>query len=103
MKILVTGATGFVGAHLTRSLLNQGYQVRVLRRSHSEMAELKGLDVEHHIGDVTDPMSLNLATQSVDIVCHLAGVVGYSKSMRAVMDKVNIFGTRNIIDACLKK
>ena len=102
MKILVTGATGFVGGNTTRSLINRGHLVRVLRRSQSDLTELEGLDVEHHIGDIMDLASLHQATQGIDIVCHLAGVVGYSKAMRETMKKVNILGTQNVIEACLK-
>ncbi len=112
MKILITGATGFVGTQLTQRWLDEEHEIRILRRSHSDISKLeevqksKGLKskglLEHHIGDIIDPKSLLKATQGVSVVCHLAGVVGYSKAMRATMEKVNVYGTQNVINACLK-
>lgn len=102
MKILVTGATGFVGGKLTRKLLSQGHEIHVIQRNKNDRMGLKELNVEHHIADVTDPVSLERATKGMEIVCHLAGVIGYSKAMREIMEKVNVLGTQNVIDACLK-
>lgn len=51
------------------------------------------------IGDVTDAESVRKACLDVDTVFHLAGVVGYSKAMRAQMEQVNVQGTRNVVDA----
>jgi dihydroflavonol-4-reductase len=60
------------------------------------------LGVEEVLGDVCDPLSLENSTRDVDIVYHLAAVIGYNRAMRAEMDKVNIQGTRNVIGAILK-
>ena len=102
LKILITGATGFLGGQLTQRLVNQGYKVCILRREHSSLGELKDLDIEHFIGDITHLSSIRKATQGVDVVCHLAGLVGYSKTMRSPMEKVNVTGTQNVIQACLE-
>ena len=100
MKFLVTGATGFVGSWLTRFLLESGNEVRVLHRSHSDLRELEGLKLDHCIGDVTDRDSVLRATKDIHSVFHLAGLVGYSRSMRENMELVNIRGTQNILEAC---
>lgn len=100
MKVLVTGATGFLGSWLTRRLVEEGHDVRILRRKSSDLSELDGLTVEHGIGDVSDPESTLKACQGVEAVFHLAGVVGYSKAMRDLMEKVNVQGTRNVVEAC---
>ena len=102
MKILVTGATGFVGGHLTQELVRQGHEVCILRRSQSDVSDLAHLDIKYCLGDVTDSHSLIQASRGVDVVCHLAGVVGYSKAMRTLMEQVNVLGTQHVINACLK-
>ena len=102
MKILVTGATGFAGSWVTRFLVERDHEVFVLRRSNSDLSELEGLPVQHLMGDVTDPESVDLAVRQVDHVFHLAGVVGYSKAARELMNQVNIEGTRNLVQSCIK-
>lgn len=99
MAVLVTGATGFVGAWLVRRLVEQGEAVHVLHRKTSNLEDLKGLPFVSKIGDVTDPSSVNQACLDVDTVFHLAGVVGYSRAMRPQMERVNVDGTRNVIEA----
>ena len=55
---LVTGGTGFVGAHVARALVDAGIQVRILRRSTSRLDLVHDIDCEHAVGDVLDPDSL---------------------------------------------
>lgn len=99
MAVLVTGATGFVGAWLVRRLVEQGETVHVLHRKSSSLVDLEGLPFTSKIGDVTDFDSVKEACLDVDTVFHLAGVVGYSKAMREQMDRVNVGGTKNVVDA----
>jgi dihydroflavonol-4-reductase len=61
MTILVTGATGFIGAALIRQLLNQGDKVRVLLRPQSNRRNLEGLQIEFAYGDLEDTASLESA------------------------------------------
>lgn len=100
MKVLVTGATGFLGGWLVRRLLEEGCDVRIIKRPNSSLEELEGLKLEIVAGDVTDRASLIEATKGVDTVFHLAGLIGYSRAQRSAMEKVNVDGTRNVIDAC---
>lgn len=99
MAVLVTGATGFVGAWLVRRLTEQGETVHVLHRKTSNLDDLKGLAFVSKLGDVTDAESVSKACLDVDTVFHLAGVVGYSKTARPLMDQVNVGGTRNVVAA----
>lgn len=99
MAVLVTGATGFVGTWLVRRLIEQGERVHVLHRRSSNLGELTGLDFVSAIGDVTDAESVRKACQDVETVFHLAGVVGYSRAMRSLMESVNVEGTRHVAEA----
>ncbi|OFZ28677.1 MAG: dihydroflavonol 4-reductase [Bdellovibrionales bacterium RIFCSPHIGHO2_01_FULL_40_29] len=100
MKVLVTGANGFLGSWLTKRLLAEGHQVNALIRKNSDLSELENTKPNYIYGDVTDALSLQEACKNMDTVFHLAGVVAYKKSERPTMDKVNVQGTANVIAAC---
>ncbi|MCC7403453.1 MAG: SDR family oxidoreductase [Bdellovibrionales bacterium] len=102
MKALVTGATGFVGSWLTRALCERGIKVRVICRNPELAGSLRNLPVELVPGDVTQPESLDRACQEIHSVFHLAGVVGYSRAMRPLMNQVNVDGTKNMVEAALR-
>ena len=106
MKTLVTGATGFVGSALVRQLLERGSDVRILRRTNSQLDLLgnHARSVEHAVGDVRDPESLQEAMRRVDCIYHVAGSVGVMARERrtiARMRRVNVEGTANVVDAAL--
>lgn len=100
MKVLVTGANGFLGSWLTRELVNQGHDVYALVRPKSDISELQGVKCKYLHGDVTDVHSLLEAFKGIDTVFHLAGVVAYKKSDRAQMERVNVQGTQNVVEVC---
>lgn len=101
MKALVTGATGFVGSHLARLLIEKGHQVRILRRATSRLDAIRDLDVEHYIGDLDDPDSLGEALEGIDWVFHTAAVADYWRSGKAAIYRVNVNGTRALLEAAL--
>lgn len=72
MKVLVIGATGFLGANLVRALLAKGEQIRVLVRPTSKLLALEGLDVERVQGDLSDAESLVRACTGIRVVYHTA-------------------------------
>src|SRR6266568_9284049 len=72
MDVLVTGATGFVGANVARLLVADGYRVRVLARPTSSLQALSGCRVEIFRGDILDPHALAPAVRGCAIVFHVA-------------------------------
>lgn len=101
-NVLVTGANGFLGAHLCRRLQNEGFIVSALVRKNSDLSEIEHLKLNLIYGDVTKAESLEAAVKNQEMVFHLAGFVGYKKHERPLMDLVNVTGTKNIVDACVK-
>lgn len=99
LKALVTGATGFIGSHLTEALIRKGVQVRCLVRTTSDLRWLQGLPVEFVHGDCTDKSSLKEAVRDVDWVFHVAGTIKALKE--ETYFEVNGVGTENLIRACL--
>jgi len=98
MRALVTGANGFLGAWLTRRLLEGGHAVRVLLRPRGAADSLSGLAVEQVRGDVTEPATLPAAVRGCDLVFHLAGI--RRAPGREDFLRVNALGTRNLLEAC---
>lgn len=96
---LVTGGTGFIGSHVARTLVDSGYQVRILRRTTSRLDAVRDIACEHAIGDVTDPASLREAMDGVDWVFHVAAVADYWRNDPAKIYAVNVDGTRNVLEA----
>ncbi|MFT5143439.1 MAG: dihydroflavonol-4-reductase [Rhodothermales bacterium] len=103
-RTLVTGATGFLGAHLVRILVGNGEAVRVLIRSPKRMDILNDVadQVEIVQGDVRDFDDVQDALVGVDRVFHCAAFVGFGgRSESDVMMDVNVGGTRTVVDAAL--
>lgn len=101
MKILVTGASGFLGGHLTEELVNRGYRVRAFVRRTSDTRLLKELGVELFTGDVTDPKTLGPATRGVDAVVHLAAYYTFF-GKKELYELVNVKGTEWTARAALE-
>jgi dihydroflavonol-4-reductase len=101
-RVIITGANGFLGSWLTRRLLAEGHEVFALVRKSSDLAELDGVNCQYLFGDVTDPQSLDSALLNMDTVFHAAGLVAYTAADRPRMEQVNVQGTQNVIDSCLK-
>ncbi len=100
-NVLVTGGTGFIGSNLAIALHSEGCNVRILRRRNSDLRAIGNADVEHCIGDLQDADSIGRAVKGCDTVFHTAAVVSYWPRQREQMFKVNVGGTRNIVQACL--
>jgi len=99
---LVTGATGFVGANLTRLLIEKEFRVRCLARKGSDRRNLGGLDVEIVEGDLRDPGSLDSACAGTRFVFHVAADYRIWVPDPSAMYASNIQGTENILKAAGK-
>ncbi len=103
MKVLVTGATGFIGSQLTAELVRRGHRVRVLRRASSRTLMLADLpDVEHVLGDILEPDAVAQAVRGCDVVYHVAALSSYWRAQRDQVYRVNVDGTRVVMEACLR-
>lgn len=100
-KVLVTGASGFVGSAVVRALLSRGYDVRALVRPTSPRRNLEGLKVEIAQGDLLDTASLATALDGCDTLIHTAA--DYRLWVRGddAMMRVNVEGTRLLMQAAL--
>ena len=101
MKILVTGATGFIGSAVTRALVAAGHEVRVLVRASSPLDNLRGLAVEPVQGDLGDPASLRRAVSGCSALFHLAACYRLWSRNRKLLYTVNVAGTRDLMLAAL--
>jgi dihydroflavonol-4-reductase len=100
-KVLVTGASGFVGGHLVRRLVEAGADVRILHREQSRLDHLQDLPIERHPGDIRDSDAVRRAVSGCEVVFHVAGAISYWSGDLAWMTAVNVSGTEHVIDACL--
>jgi len=99
MLSLITGANGFIGNHITRFLLGQGEQVRVLVRPQSDRRLLEGLPVEFAYADLRDAASLSAPLQGVQRVYHVAADYRlWAKHPQDIYES-NVTGTRNLLTA----
>ena len=106
-RVLVTGAGGFIGSHLTERLVELGASVRALVE-YNALGSWGWLDdsaarddVEVRLGDVRDPDSVRAATEGIDTVFHLAALIAIPYSYEAPQSYVetNVLGTINVLRA----
>src|SRR6266851_4796087 len=100
MDVLVTGATGFVGANVARLLVADGYRVRVLARPASSLQALSGCRVEIFRGDILDPHALAPAVRGCAIVFHVAADYRLWAKDPHEIYRNNVDGTRTVLEAC---
>ena len=101
-RVLVTGATGCVGANVVAASLARGYAVRAMHRSTSAFGALAELDPELVVGDVLNTASLLAAMRGCALVFHVAAVADYWRTPADRIYQVNVEGTRNVAAAALE-
>lgn len=114
--ILITGATGLLGGHLTAALVMQGKKVRAVYRHKNKIKNTREIlsfytnEVEKYVAqiewveaDVTDVFSLETALTGIDEVYHCAGLISFNDKDTEQLHKVNAEGTANIINISLEK
>jgi dihydroflavonol-4-reductase len=100
MKVLVTGATGFIGGNLARELCRRGYQVRALVRPNSSTLTIEDTGIEMVTGDILDQESLGKAVRGCQRVFHCAAVYSFwSPDPRAIY-RTNVDGTAAVLETC---
>lgn len=106
MEILVTGPDGVLGSNLVRELIKREYKVSVLlepvKENTSLPKTLEGLPIHIYYGNILDPVALDKAFVNKQIVFHCAASTKMFPAQNDIVNTVNIGGTQNIIDACLK-
>ncbi len=100
-RTLVTGATGFLGSHVTGLLVERGDEVRALVRASSNLRALEGLDLETVRGDVRDRRAVRRALRGVERVFHAAGTTDL-RLARAATFALNVEGTRIVLEEALR-
>jgi nucleoside-diphosphate-sugar epimerase len=101
MRYYLTGATGFIGGHVARQLVEAGHHVVALARSPSKAAALQSLGVELIPGDITDPDGLAEGMAGADGVFHIAGWYKLGARKRDMAFAINVDGTRNVLGAAV--
>ena len=98
MKYFLTGATGFLGSVLARQLREAGHEVNASVRSPEKANDLEAIGVKLFKGDVTDKESMRAPMTGVDGVFHVAGWYKIGTKDKSNGEKINIQGTRNILE-----
>jgi dihydroflavonol-4-reductase len=99
MQAFVTGASGFIGANLVRTLLHDGYTVRALVRVASDHSNLSGLQLETVEGDLHNEDQLAGFMEGCDAVFHCAALYSLLRRDRAAIYRTNVEGTRAMLSA----
>ena len=101
--VFVTGATGFLGSYICRTLINEGFTIKGLKRKTSSMDLVHDIKdkIEWVIGDILDIPFLEEILGEVDGVIHSAAMISFNPKEKDRMMKVNVEGTANLVNVCL--
>jgi nucleoside-diphosphate-sugar epimerase len=103
MRVLITGATGFLGTHLVRRLRAEGTCVRVLARSMTKAQPLLQQGVDLVVGDIVERAAVRAALDDVAVVYHLAGQLFMPGVPAADYHKTHVEGTRTLLSVCRER
>ena len=98
-KVLVTGASGFIGSALTRALIADGRQVVVMLEPGVDLRNLEGLEVERLSGDIRDAAAVRAAISGCRAAFHVAALYRFWARHSEAFYEINVGGTRNVLEA----
>jgi nucleoside-diphosphate-sugar epimerase len=98
VKYFITGATGFIGGHVAKQLVVDGYEVVALVRDPQKADDLRDMGVSISEGDITDKESLQMHMTGVDGVFHLAAWYKIGARDKSMAEEINVEGTRNVLE-----
>jgi dihydroflavonol-4-reductase len=101
MRVLVTGASGFVGLNVIKALCEAGHEAHAYVRASSNVSYLATMPARLHTGELGDRARLDAAMRGVDAVIHCAGSVSHDESNYALLRAANVEGTRAVVDAAV--
>ena len=101
-KTLLTGATGFIGGHLARALVERGDDLRITLREGSDTSEIDDLDLEQVKCDVLDRRAVRRALKGVGKVFHAAGMTSVRPEDSQRLFEVNLGGVHTVLGECLR-
>lgn len=99
MRVLLTGASGYVGSYVLRELLRQNHTPRCLVRGSAADLAVQNDAIEIAVGDVTEPDSLGEAVSDCDAVIHLVGIIEEKRAKGVTFERIHVDGTRHIVEA----
>ncbi len=102
MKILVTGADGFLGNNIVRELLTRGFEINAFVQKNSPVTTLDNLLLNKIEGDILNPSEVETAANGCDYIIHAAANTSIWPQRSEIIRKVNYDGTLNVISAALK-
>ncbi len=100
MRVLVTGATGFLGGRLARLLCRAGFEVRASGHPRDPTDDLDELGCEYRPVDLLDADGVATLVEGMEAVFHVAALVTFQPRLYALQRRVNVEGTQRVIDAC---
>lgn len=100
-RILVTGASGFIGGHVCEALVARGAKVRAMVRRTSDVSQLEGTGVELAYADMSDVAGMERACRDIDVVVHTAAAVGSFGEWEHFYE-TGVLGTQRLVDAAAK-
>jgi len=102
MKVLVTGANGFLASNIIRILVGRGHQVSGLVRKNADLRSIQGLDLDLIYGELTDAADVQDAVKGCDRVIHAAANTSQRQVNYWDFETVNVKGTVNVLNACIR-
>ncbi len=100
-KILITGGNGFLGGNLARDLYKKGYEIKLMIRSSADTTSIADIPSELCYASIENKEEVSMAVKDCDFVVHTASLTGQWGIDFSVYEKINITGTKNLLDACL--